>query len=74
VARSDETDAVAGERRQLLIQVEHGAAKAINLPRGNAVELPLGSIGHKPTQCGPTGFGPGETSVHVLPGDLPVTV
>jgi len=34
-----------GECGQLLIQVEHGAAKPINLPDGNAVELPLGGIG-----------------------------
>jgi len=47
LAGSDEPDAVAGECGQLLIQVEHGAAKPINLPDGNAVELPLGGIGHQ---------------------------
>ena len=68
-----EPNAVAGECRQLLIQVEHRAAKTINLVDGDAVEFPLGGIGHELIQRRAVCFGPTESGVHVLPAALPVT-
>jgi hypothetical protein len=64
---------VAGERRQLLIEMEDRPAKAINLVDGDAIELPLGGIGHESIKGRAAGLCPGESTVHVFPGDLPVT-
>jgi hypothetical protein len=58
LAGSDEPDAVASQRRQLLIQMKYGAAKTINLPDGHTIELPLGGISHEPIQSGPNGDRP----------------
>jgi hypothetical protein len=73
LACGDEADAVAGERRQLLIQVEHGAAKPINLVHHDAVEFPIGGIGHQAVKGRTACLCAAEPGVNVLTGIRPFT-
>jgi hypothetical protein len=57
----------------LLIQVEHRAAKPINLVDGDAVELPLGGIGHQAIQCRTACLRTRKSRVHVLTSIRPLT-
>src|SRR5271157_267440 len=73
LAGSDEPHAVAGERRQLLIQVQHTSAEPVDFAYAKARKSVLGGVSHAAIQSGAAGLAAAEAGVDVLAADLPAT-
>ena len=73
LARSDEPNAVTGQRRQLLIQMENASTVTVDFVHADAIELSLGCIGHELVQGRTTRSGARKSGIYVLTGALPAT-
>ena len=71
-ARRYESDAVARESSQLLIQMENTPTETVQFPHKHALEFMLSGISHQPIQRWPTGSGSAKSCIYIFTEHFPV--
>ena len=68
LAHGDEPNAVAGERGELLAQVEHQPTKAVYLSYQHTIKLAARGGDHQPIERRARSLGAGETGADIIGG------